>query len=239
MKKVNVLIVEDEILVAKDIGMQLESIGYDICQVVTRADEALRAAENHQPDIVIMDIHIEGPIDGIKAAAKIGQLYNIPFIFLTDLRDDATFQRAIKTGPAVFLNKPVSEFNLSRHIEHAIFEASRQNQQNNEYIFNDCIWIKDDGAFHKIMKKDILWLKASGAYCEIHTSSNNKLTISKSMREVIDRLGDPTFIRVHKSYTVNSEAIDGMKGLKIYIQDNQIDVGKTYLQGLKEKINPI
>lgn len=241
--KVKVLIVEDEVLVAKDIKMQLEDLDYEVCQIATRADEALRATEIHNPDLILMDINIDGPFDGIETAEKIGLTSNSPIIFLTDLRDDETFNRALEIGPATFLNKPVHEFQLSRQISVAIHNAAKSikpDQFENELLLmNDAFFIKTGESTHsKLTHQDIQWIKANGSYCEIVTDSG-KHTLSKNMREVVDFINSPLLTKIHKSYTVNLKRVSKIKGAELVIGNEVIPIGKTYLQSVKEKLRLI
>lgn len=238
-RKVKVLVVEDETFVAKDVEMQLEELGYDVCQIVKRSDETLRAMEIHQPDLILMDINIDGPYDGIETAQKVKQSYDIPIIFLTDLRDQETFERAKKVGPALFLNKPFNEYELSRHIDLAIYNASVENvsewRENSNHLLKEFIWIKVDHSYKKKPLSDVLWIKADGAYCEVVTAEGSH-KLSKNMREVNDLIDGESFIKIHKSYIVNIEKVDEINGGVLIINKQKIPIGKTFLQPLKERL---
>ena len=239
MKKVKLLIVEDEILVAKGIKIQLEDIGYEVCQIVSKKDETMRAMKIHSPDLILMDIDLGGPINGIDLAIAIKNSYNVPVIYLTDIRDKDTFDRAKETGPAIYLNKPFNEYELGQHIDLAIHNAynkTKQKVDNNEaFVMKDILWIKQGTSFNKVAIEDVLWIKASGAYCEVVTSSKT-YTLSKNMREVNDFIDHADFVKVHKSYTVNTSNIDSMRGSMIIVNNYEIPIGKTYLAEFKEKL---
>lgn len=239
IRKVKVLIVEDEVLVAKDIKMQLEELDYEVCQIATRADEAMRAMEIHIPDLILMDINIDGPFDGIETAEKIRLINETPIIFLTDLRDRETFDRAKMIGPAVFLNKPFNEYELGRHIDLAVHNASgkvvTEDDEGATRFLKDFFWVKDGVSQKKKPIQDILWIKADGAYCEVVTAEKNH-KLSKNMREINDLLDNPIFTKVHKSYIVNIERVTEMKGSSLRINENEIPIGKTFLQAFKERL---
>lgn len=239
MGKVKILIVEDEVLVSNDIQIQLESLGYEVCQIATRADEAMRVTEIHSPDLVLMDINIKGPYDGIDTAKKIIDSYQIPIIFLTDLSDNETFERAKMIGPAVFLNKPFNEYELSRHIDLAVYNASgkivAEHDDDTTRLLKDFFWVKDGFSQKKKPVQDILWIKADGAYSEVVTTEK-KHKLSKNMREVNDLLNNPIFTKVHKSYIINIERVTEIRGSALKIGENEIPIGKTFLQPFKEKL---
>lgn len=237
MNKVKILIVEDEILVAKDIQSQLRTLGYEISDIVKSSTQALASLASNQPDIIIMDVMIDGDLDGIETAAKIKEIYDIPIIYLTDLKDDQTFQRAKSTRPAVFLNKPFNEYELSRHIDLVIYNTYDSSNRDSEqsFLLENFIWIKQDFSYKKIPIQEIHWIKASGSYCELVCKSR-KITLAKSMREVHDVLSDSKFARIHKSFIVNSDLIEEIKGGSVMLNGNELPIGKTYLQDFKRKL---
>ena len=89
-----ILIVEDEVIVAKNIEKHLNSAGYSVVGYATTAEESIKKALKEKPDLVLMDIKLKGATDGIEAANKIRETLHLPVIFLTSYTDDDTFQRA-------------------------------------------------------------------------------------------------------------------------------------------------
>ncbi|HEX4351423.1 MAG TPA: response regulator, partial [Polyangiales bacterium] len=102
-----VLIVEDERVVAKDLQRSLINLGYDVPTTAASADDAIRAASERCPDLVLMDIRIKGALDGIDTAGILRSRFDVPVIYLTAYADDATVERAKKTEPHAYLLKPV------------------------------------------------------------------------------------------------------------------------------------
>ena len=105
MKKI--LIVEDEILEAMFLGKLLELWGYEICETATSGEDAIKESEIQNPDLVLMDIHIQGTINGIEAASKIRSQVGIPVIFMTGYSDEETRQKAYTAHPAGYFVKPL------------------------------------------------------------------------------------------------------------------------------------
>jgi two-component system cell cycle sensor histidine kinase/response regulator CckA len=124
----SVLIVEDERLVARELGMRLEEHGYRVTARVAAADEALRAASEQVPDLVLMDIRLEGERDGIETAELLHQRFDVPVIFLTAHSDDATVDRAKRSGAAGYLIKPPKERELLVAIEVALHNHEQARQ---------------------------------------------------------------------------------------------------------------
>lgn len=115
-----VLIAEDEAIVAVDIQSQLEVLGYTVADVATTGEEACDKAIELFPDIVLMDIRLNGPLDGIEAAETIRRKVDIPIVFLTAYADQDTLQRAKAAGPYGYLVKPFNERDLYATVEIAI-----------------------------------------------------------------------------------------------------------------------
>lgn len=102
-----ILIVEDSEIVAEDLCVKLSQEGYDVCGVVSRGDDAIDYARRLCPDLILMDINLEGEIDGIEAAQKIRRENETPLVYLTGLADKATLARAADTRPSAYLLKPL------------------------------------------------------------------------------------------------------------------------------------
>jgi two-component system, response regulator PdtaR len=116
-----VLIVEDEWLVAMDIESALEEAGFEVVGIARSADEAVRLAEQHRPDLALMDIRISGARDGIDAALEINRRFGLRPIFVSAFGDPATRERAQGAQPLGWVPKPFS----SRQLIATITEALR------------------------------------------------------------------------------------------------------------------
>ncbi len=121
MIKAKILIVEDEIIVAKDIQRSLEKSGYSVVAIAVSGKAAIKKTTQMQPDMVLMDIKLKGEMDGIEAAEKIRARFGIPVIYLTAFADATTLGRAKTTGPFGYILKPYDEHGLSPAIEMALY----------------------------------------------------------------------------------------------------------------------
>ena len=117
---VSVLIIEDERIVALDLQTKLRSLGYGVCAYGPSGEAALELVREHHPDVVLMDIMLEGTLDGIEAASKIREIADTPVVFLTAYTDEETRTRAFATNYCVFLAKPVDLANLDRAVREAL-----------------------------------------------------------------------------------------------------------------------
>ncbi|MEG4318245.1 MULTISPECIES: ATP-binding protein [unclassified Microcoleus] len=117
---INILIVEDELLIAKNLSHKLEKLGYQIADIVSSGADAIQRAGELKPDLILMDIVIKGEIDGIATAEIIHQQLDIPIIYTTAYADDETLQRAENTGSYGYLLKPFKERELHATIKIAL-----------------------------------------------------------------------------------------------------------------------
>lgn len=128
MTQTQILLVEDENLIALDLTHRLNNLGYMVVGWVPSGEEAIVLAAQLSPDLVLMDIKLKGRIDGIEAAEQIKAQLDIPIIYLTAFVDKATIQRAKITAPFGYLVKPVDERELSTIIEMALHKHQLEQQ---------------------------------------------------------------------------------------------------------------
>ncbi|MBF0564603.1 MAG: response regulator [Nitrospirae bacterium] len=122
----NILVVEDEIIVARDIESKLKKVGYGVSDICATGEEAIEKAGRFMPALVLMDITLAGEMDGIEAAKQIGGLYNIPIVYLTAHSDLATLQRAKITEPFGYIVKPFTVRDLIVTIVMALYKHKMQ-----------------------------------------------------------------------------------------------------------------
>lgn len=116
----HVLIVEDELLVAHDLARRLTRLGYRVVGVAATGGEAVHQAVTLRPDVVLMDIHLRGAMDGVEAAQAIRARAPIPIVYLTAYTDAATAARIRQTGAAGHLQKPVPEHTLQQTLRRVL-----------------------------------------------------------------------------------------------------------------------
>ncbi len=117
MSNLRILVVEDEAIIAEHIAILLRSMGYDVVKVVASGENAIAVAQQTHPDLVLMDIMLQGEMDGVEAAQYIRDHFNIPIVYLTANADDATLKRASHTLPFGYLIKPFKAKELQVTIE--------------------------------------------------------------------------------------------------------------------------
>jgi len=126
MNNTRILIVEDEILVARDLEQQLTVLGYTIVGIAASGEDALHLVEQEQPQLILMDIRLQGEMDGIATAEEVRSHFALPVIFLTAHADQATVQRARVTEPFGYILKPFDERELNTVVEMALYKHAAE-----------------------------------------------------------------------------------------------------------------
>lgn len=136
MAKTTILIVEDEAIVAADLASKLRQLGYEPVGTAANGEEAVSLASRLCPQLVLMDIWLQGPMDGITVAETIGRVQDTPVVYLTAHSDPATLARAKLTGPFGYILKPFDERELATQIELALYkhQTERQLRQQREWL---------------------------------------------------------------------------------------------------------
>lgn len=107
-----ILIAEDDMIIQMFLNRVLTKAGFTIVGEARRSEQVLELAAKHQPDIILMDIGLDGSKDGVETAEEINKGIRIPFLFLTGNSDESTIERAKKAGPIGFVFKPIDEVRL-------------------------------------------------------------------------------------------------------------------------------
>jgi len=129
MHPISILIVEDEAIVSADIQDRLKTCGYTICAALDNGADALRWAGETKPDVVLMDINLNGALDGIETARLIRERFGLPVVYLSAYSDAETLERAKITQPYGYLLKPLAERELVITIEMAVYKHRAEREQ--------------------------------------------------------------------------------------------------------------
>jgi len=124
-----VLIVEDELIIARDMMMRLKTLGCDVLGIAESGEQALQVMEVSQPDLVLMDIGLKGGIDGVEIAAEIARRWAVPVVYVTGSTDDTTVMRASATHPYGYVAKPFSDETFSGSIQAALLRREMDRKQ--------------------------------------------------------------------------------------------------------------
>ncbi|MBL7885546.1 MAG: response regulator [Flavobacterium sp.] len=231
-----IYLIEDEPLIAETIKTALEKVGYTIVGMTDNGKEALFDIVDLQPDLILVDITLEGKMDGIEMVEHLKKKSDVPFIFLTSHSDDKTLERVKQTDPAGFIVKPFNEKTLKSNIEIALYKnkVQKQSVSSNEEI--NSFFVKNKGELIKIELDDILYLEAFDNYCNLYTSSQKHL-ISHTLKSVEEKLPQHKFIRVHRSYVINVSKIKSLQDGYIFIEKNKVPMSSSNKEELMKHIN--
>lgn len=157
-----ILIVEDEFILAQDIKNRLTALNYDVVGLCSNGDDALDKVHNENPDLVLMDIRLEGDKDGIETADQIQKEMDIPVVFLSAYADKETVKRARISEPMGYLIKPVEEKELETTIEMALYKHQvTQRMRENERWLATTLGHVGDAVIRTDADKRILLLNPS------------------------------------------------------------------------------
>lgn len=161
--KIKILIAEDEYIIAVDLKKTLEKLGYIVTAYVAKGQDVITHAETDNPDLIIMDIMLEGEMNGIQAAEAIKKKFDIPIVYLTAFTDENTLQKAKITEPVGYIHKPFEERSLHSAIEIALYKYEMESQLKIKTKELEDEKNKTDELLHHILPAEIIKeLKTNG-----------------------------------------------------------------------------
>lgn len=228
MIKNHILIVEDEAIVASDIQHSLQKLGFSVIGIESSGENALKFLANNQPDLILMDIMLQGQLTDLDTAEIVLNKYSIPIIFLTAYVDDVTLNRAKLCEPFGYIIKPFKEIELQTAIEMALYKFKKEEdlikERNLLYslmdqskIINDTLFIKSDNKIVKINLSEIYYIEANQSEVLIYTLKNTyNLQISFSEMQIKI---NAHFINISDQYLVKKYKIQRIDFPTIYLKD--------------------
>lgn len=246
----NILVVEDESIVAKDIQVCLRKLGYDVVGVVSSGEEAVEKAQEFDLDLVMMDIMLKGEMSGIEAADIIRKKKSIPVIFLTAYTDRNTVDKAKETEPYGYIIKPFKEIDIQTAIEIALYKHCREMEVKKERDMyysmvekqdsTDMMFVKANQRLVRIKYSEIYFIEALKDYVVINTLER-RYTIHSTMKGIESKMPEKDFIRVHRSFIVRLDKIKEIDHSNVVLENDKkvVPVGGSYKELLQQRINMI
>lgn len=217
MKKPKIYIVEDDPIIAATIETALEKQGFTVIGDGEDFDTASTEITELHPDLILLDIQLEGDKDGIDLALQLDK-QNVPYLFLTSQTDPHTIARVKATKPLGYIVKPFTENGLRSNIELAWHNLSLTAR---EYVL-----LKSEGYVHKIDQSSIKYLKAFDNYCYVVTTKNT-LLVPHTLKHTVTELNPTNFVKTHRSYVVNKNHIISIKKDTIHLKDEQLPLSSS------------
>jgi len=245
---IKILVVEDEMIIAAKISMQLTSLGYEVTGILPRGEQAIQQVKENKPDIILLDINLKGELDGIATAVAIQQFADIPIIYLTANSDEATFNRAKPTKPSAFISKPFKQLDLQRAIELTISRMAentpglptenKTGEEEQPFLLSDRIFVRYKEKMIKIMLVDILYMEADRNYSHIFTS-DREYVLSISLKTIEEKMSMQWFMRIHRSYLINITQVDEVAENNVTIAKATIPIGTGMREQLMHRIQTL
>lgn len=225
MSKLNIYIVEDDPIIAITLKSILQKNGYSVCGQADNVEEALTEIKSNKPDLVLVDIQLDGEKDGVDLAENLDML-NKPYLYLTSQTDPHTIKRVKQTRPLGYIVKPFTENGLRSNIEIAW----------NNYIHDEeFLSFSADNELYKIKQSQILYLKAYDNYCYVITTTR-KYLVPKTLKYLSSQLNQEKFVKTHRSYIINLLKVDALCKNVVIINNIEIPISNSRKSTLKQLI---
>lgn len=207
-----ILIVEDQVLIAHFLKDTLLKEGYNQIEIALNIKQATEFISNYNPEIILLDINVEGKDSGISWAENYAKGHKV--IFVTAQTERETLQKALQIKPLAYLTKPIKKIELLAAVQLA------QNNFKKNYIV-----IKDGYNELKINFDEILFIKSDKNYIDIQTH-NRKITSRNSLDQILNEINDDNFCRVHRSYIINKQKVTIKSSNFVKIENFEIPISR-------------
>lgn len=217
MRKIRVVIIEDEFFAAQHLSDVITRFGYWVVGVYHSGEEFL-AETDWNFDAAVVDIFLSGEITGLGVAEKLKDRRK-PFLFLTANQDERTLKDAARLAPTAYISKPFKNNDVSAALEIISHQLAPMLQ------------LRGTHGVEEINPNDIIYIQSDGAYIEIHTL-NTFIVQRKLLKDIADELPN-AFIRVHRSYLVNCNFIEQRTATHLIVRGNrEIPISRGYKENL-------
>ena len=248
MKRAKILIVEDESIVAKDIQVTLEKLGYDVIGTVAEGERVLDIVKDKTPDLILMDIMLKGKMTGIDVSIQIHKEISVPIIYMTAYADKDTLSKAKMTQPHGYIIKPYKEVDLRTTVEIALYKHKKEDKIKKERDLyysiikadkntDGSIFVKSKYQLVKVKTQEIYFIEALKDYVRINTI-DHRYIIHSTMKSIKEKLPAADFARVHRSFIVRLDKISAIEFPNIIIEHDKknIPIGSSYKNELMNKL---
>lgn len=236
--QIKILILEDNPLASQHLKKIITDQKMYVTGVASTSEEAFQSFYQEKPDLLIVDINLKFGDDGIEIVEKIRVEDNLPVIYLTADTDEATVKRALATKPSSFITKPFNEKDVEIAIDLAMNNYYKELNENATAKNDSFIFLKSGNRYEKVHFEKIRYLKANGSYTDFITSEKN-YTLSDNLNHMLERIQNPSFLRVHRSFAVNINSISELDNDYIFIGETRIPISRSYRESVMKILNRI
>ncbi|UFH54309.1 response regulator [Spirosoma sp. KNUC1025] len=243
-----ILIIEDDPFMATDIEENLIQAGYTICGKANSYETAIKMMQQSQPDIVLADITLSGPIDGITTVKELMRIKWVPVIYLTGNSEIETFNRAKSTFPAAFLHKPFRVRELSAQIDLAMHNFYAGNISGSPEL-PDHTFLPTGNGYMRVIKSEIQFVKADRNNCELYLTGSgfqriypgktyHAIVIALNLGKLLPYLSG-SFYQLSRSLVINLEYIDRIESNRLYVGPHEIAIPDGARKPLIERLQVV
>ena len=230
-KKIKILIVEDNVIIADDLKFTLENLGYSVIACLISYEEAIPFLQKNTTDLAFLDVNLSTKKTGIDIGNYINEHTKIPFIYLTSNSDDTTISLASHTKPSAYLVKPFNANNLKASIEVAI----NNHNSSSKKLIEDFIFVKKNDLHQKVLINDISYIKSDNIYLELHCYESIVFLLRATLKKFMTRLPE-SFIQCHKSYIINLNYVTAFNTKFLIVKDQEIPISSKFKSDIKSFI---
>lgn len=230
MENINVLIVEDEVLIAEDLKDALLSFGIKQIEMAHNKSDALIKLTSFDPDLILLDIRMEGNTDGLDIANEIRKDYKVPYIFVTSHSDVELIKEIVKTNPAGYITKPFKKSDLFANVTLALSAIEKSSQT---------LKIKEGYETHLIKISEINYIRSEGNYIDIFYADNKRITCRRSLESLLLELNLDVFYKINKSHIINLNKVKSYNTKEVMLNDISITISRNYIDDFENKLNSI
>lgn len=243
--EINILAFDTDPLHALSMKDQLIKLGYNLLDLVDNANDAVAALYASDPDLVIIEIGFKEKTNGFEIAKKIVEdNTNIkPIIFITDDKSDQIFELAKKYKPCTYFIKPFDKYLIKYAVELAVnknpdsFKNAVEKNIDKGIINSDNLFIRKTKKIVKVPLNEIQYIEVESKYSTLHTNMG-KFLIRISLIELMEKLPQNTFIRVHRNYIVNLNSIVEFDydECTVHLKSGSIPMGRSFKNSIAEQL---
>jgi DNA-binding LytR/AlgR family response regulator len=224
-----VLIVEDDFDIAENLQELLIHFGYEVLGIEENGEFAHARILKLDPDLILIDILLKGKMDGIELANLIREKSKVPIIFISCHFEEQKLERISKLTYDSFLLKPFTKEALFTAVNLVFLKSPKFREEKN------ILKIRDKGFLVPLDENEIIMLKADGLYTKIYTQTK-QYVVRDIIKDVIGKLSDKKFIRVHKSYLVNLDFVTAFNAKEINMGNHVVPIRRGFYKELGELI---
>jgi two-component system response regulator LytT len=218
MSNIKILVIEDEVLIAEHLKHYLVGFGFSEVFLTHTKKQAIQLLDHISPDLVLLDLHLQEPKDGMEIARIIDERGEPPYIFITANADLLVIQEAMHTKAVSYITKPVKKTDLFAAIQIALKSKAKP-----EASF---LLIKESNSNLKLSFDDILYIEGNSNYINIFTKTQKVIT-RQSLEWAELELPEHLFMRIHRSYLVNLRAVQRTNAKSVFIGETEIPISRT------------